>query len=159
MQSRSPCTANLTSIKSLNGFTLVELVMTIGIVAIMSTIAVSSYRTFIEKTEYELVFVDLKQIEGAIEQYYIVNGSLPPNIDAFNLKDPWGNEYKYLNMDLAKGNGKKRKDKNLVPINDDYDLYSMGPDGRSVSPLTAKHSQDDIIRANNGAFIGKAEDY
>lgn len=55
--------------------------------------------------------------------------------------------------------GKKRKDKSLHPLNTDYDLYSMGPDGRSVSPLTAKASRDDIIRANNGGFIGVAEDY
>ena len=55
--------------------------------------------------------------------------------------------------------GKKRKDKSLHPLNSDYDLYSMGPDGRSVSPLTAKASRDDIIRANNGGFIGVAEDY
>jgi general secretion pathway protein G len=62
-------------------------------------------------------------------------------------------------MSTVKGNGKKRKDRNLVPLNSDYDLYSQGPDGNSVSPLTAAASQDDIIRANNGGFVGKAEDY
>jgi len=46
-----------------------------------------------------------------------------------------------------------------VPINTDFDLYSMGPDGRSAPPLTAKHSRDDIVRANDGAFIGLASDY
>jgi hypothetical protein len=35
-------------------------------------------------------------------------------------------------------------------------LYSMGPDGRSSLPLAAKHSRDDIVRANDGAFIGAA---
>jgi general secretion pathway protein G len=52
-----------------------------------------------------------------------------------------------------------RKDKNLVPINSEYDLYSVGPDGRSVGPLTAKHSRDDIVMANDGRFIGVASDY
>ncbi len=42
----------------------------------------------------------------------------------------------------------------MVPINSDYDLYSKGPDGASQGPLTAKASRDDIIRANNGRFIG-----
>ena len=55
--------------------------------------------------------------------------------------------------------GQLRKDKNLVPINTDYDLYSKGPDGKSVTPLTANSSRDDIIRANNGAYVGEAEDY
>jgi general secretion pathway protein G len=35
----------------------------------------------------------------------------------------------------------------------------MGKDGASVSPLTAKASRDDIVRANNGGFIGLAEDF
>ena len=30
--------------------------------------------------------------------------------------------------------------------------------GRTSPPLTAKHSRDDIARANNGAFIGVASD-
>jgi general secretion pathway protein G len=52
-----------------------------------------------------------------------------------------------------------RKDRNLVPINSDYDLYSMGPDGESMPPLTAARSRDDIVRANNGGFVGTAEAY
>jgi general secretion pathway protein G len=52
-----------------------------------------------------------------------------------------------------------RKDKNLVPINSEYDLYSVGPDGDSVPPLTAQPSRDDIVMANDGKFIGLASDY
>jgi general secretion pathway protein G len=64
-----------------------------------------------------------------------------------------------LSFEGIHGHGQQRKDRNLVPINSDYDLYSMGPDGRSVSPLTAQASRDDIIRANDGGFVGKASDY
>jgi general secretion pathway protein G len=52
-----------------------------------------------------------------------------------------------------------RKDRFLVPINTFFDLYSMGKDGQSVSPLTAQASRDDVIWANDGAFIGRASDY
>ena len=52
-----------------------------------------------------------------------------------------------------------RKDKNLVPINSEYDLYSLGPDGDSMPPLTAKPSRDDIVMANDGKYIGPVEDY
>lgn len=55
--------------------------------------------------------------------------------------------------------GMARKDRFLVPINSTYDLYSMGADGRSALPLTAQHSHDDIIRANDGTYIGLAELY
>jgi len=64
-----------------------------------------------------------------------------------------------LNITTTNGKGKVRKDHNLVPLNSDYDLYSMGKDGKSVSPLTAKASRDDIVRANNGAFVGLASEY
>ena len=47
----------------------------------------------------------------------------------------------------------------MVPINTDFDLYSKGPDGKSATALTAKISQDDIIRANDGQYIGRASEY
>jgi general secretion pathway protein G len=50
-----------------------------------------------------------------------------------------------------------RKDKQLQPINTDYDLYSVGKDGDSVAPLTAKKSLDDIVRAGEGAYVGLAK--
>jgi general secretion pathway protein G len=52
-----------------------------------------------------------------------------------------------------------RKDKFLHPINTDYDLYSMGVDGKSAKPITAQPSQDDIIRINDGAYIGLVSKY
>lgn len=55
--------------------------------------------------------------------------------------------------------GQARKDRNLVPINSDFDLYSVGRDGQTAPALTAKVSQDDIVRANNGGFVGLASDY
>lgn len=73
--------------------------------------------------------------------------------------DEWGNPYQYTNIEKAKGIGALRKDKNLVPINTDYDLYSMGPDGQSASALTAAISQDDIVRGRDGAFFGIATEY
>jgi general secretion pathway protein G len=35
----------------------------------------------------------------------------------------------------------------------------MGPDGKSLAPLVAPVSKDDIIRANDGLFIGRASLY
>lgn len=55
--------------------------------------------------------------------------------------------------------GRPRKDRFLHPINSDYDLYSMGKDGESVEPLTARKSHDDVIRANDGSFVGLAVEF
>ena len=40
-----------------------------------------------------------------------------------------------------------------------FTLYSMGQDGQSKTNLNAKESLDDIVRANNGSFIGLASDF
>jgi general secretion pathway protein G len=75
------------------------------------------------------------------------------------LMDPWGNPYQYLNLTGGAPPGQARKDKFLVPINSTFDLYSMGPDGESQPPLTAEASRDDIIRANDGGYLGRASEY
>jgi general secretion pathway protein G len=75
------------------------------------------------------------------------------------MRDPWGNPYQYVNHDDKASRGKWRRDKNIVPINTDFDVFSMGKDGDSRPPLTAKASRDDIVRANNGRFTGLASEY
>ena len=55
--------------------------------------------------------------------------------------------------------GQARKDHSLVPINSDFDLFSIGRDGQSAGALTAAASQDDIVRASDGAFVGLGRDY
>ena len=52
-----------------------------------------------------------------------------------------------------------RKDRFLVPINSDFDLYSMGADGETKATLQNKVSRDDIIRASDGGFYGIAENF
>jgi len=64
-----------------------------------------------------------------------------------------------LSLTVEGVNGKRRKDHSLVPVNSDYDLYSMGPDGKSKPPFTARDSRDDIVRAANGGFIGPVSEF
>jgi general secretion pathway protein G len=75
------------------------------------------------------------------------------------MLDPWGNPYQYLRIDESTSKGEKRKDKFLNPVNSDYDLYSMGKDGATALPFTSARGRDDIVRANNGQFLGLAEEY
>jgi general secretion pathway protein G len=105
---------------------------------------------------------EISEMSASIDDFFKTNGRYPDDLEEVFGEvplDKWGNPYQYLNMAKAKGNGKKRKDKNLVPINSDYDLYSMGPDGKTASPLTSNNSKDDIVRGRNGAFIGVATEY
>jgi general secretion pathway protein G len=57
------------------------------------------------------------------------------------------------------GVGGARKDRFLVPINSDFDIYSMGKDKDTVAPLNPPKSHDDIIRASDGGFYGLAKNF
>lgn len=62
-----------------------------------------------------------------------------------------------MNLEVDPNNA--RKDHALHPLNTDFDLYSCGKDGETAKPLTAQKSRDDIIRANDGQYIGLASNY
>ena len=76
-----------------------------------------------------------------------------------DLRDPWGNPYQYLVVLGRKDVGPVRKDHNLKPVNIGYDIYSMGPDGRTASPFTSTLGKDDIVMANDGDYFGLACQY
>ncbi|MFT6367893.1 MAG: general secretion pathway protein G [Halioglobus sp.] len=148
--------------RSQKAFSIIEMMIVVAIVGVLSGVAVPAYQEYISRSESYETQLDMTSISIELDDFLLENNRLPNSLVEIGRGlsvDSWGNPYQYLNIASAKGNGKLRKDKNLVPINTDYDLYSMGPDGQSVSPLTAKSSKDDIIRANDGAYYGIAADY
>lgn len=143
------------------GFTLIELMVVIAIAGTLAAIAIPHYLSYRERAKVIVAFTEIRDIERDITAFAANNGRLPVNLveaGRGNSIDPWGNAYVYYPVDSVP-KGKLRKDKSLVPVNTDYDLYSKGADGNSQAPFTAKVSQDDIVRANNGAFIGLAQNY
>jgi general secretion pathway protein G len=146
-----------------SAFTLIELVVTVALLALLATIAYPSYQNVIDGTKSKHAVAEIYELQLRIDRYLLDNDMTLPDtladIGKAGASDPWGTPYEYLNLATVKGNGKKRKDHNLVPINSDYDLYSKGPDAKSVSPLQAAPSRDDIVRGRNGTFIGVATEY
>jgi len=143
-------------------FTLVELMLVVAIVVVLAAIAIPSYSSYIDRGRVATAQGDIVATEVAIAQYLSDNNALPnalSDLRNVNLVDPWGNPYQYLDLSQKGAKGHARKDKSLVPINSDYDLYSMGKDGQTVPPLTAKVSQDDIVRGRNGDFVGLGSDF
>ena len=159
-----PCSDNLVQKVSRRGFTLIEIMIVVAIIGTVSAIAVPNYLKYREKGKLALALSDIRIIEKTISIYAIDTGGLPDSFNDLSISnniDPWGNPYQYLRIDGGdvKGKGKMRKDHFMVPVNTDYDLYSMGKDGKSQSPFTAKASQDDVVRANNGGFVGLVSEY
>jgi general secretion pathway protein G len=142
------------------GFTVVELMLTVAIVATLAGIAVPVYLSYLDQARIAVAIADIHTLQVKIQMYEDGFGKLPVNLsDVQGVgPDPWGNDYQFLNFAAAGPGwkGQARKDKFLVPLNSTYDLYSKGKDGQSKLPLTTKVSKDDIIRASDGAFVGLA---
>jgi general secretion pathway protein G len=148
-------------LRTSKAFTLLEVLIAIAILAVLAAITIPIYTQYKVKLNNAIAVTDIVNIQVAIQSYEQANDVYPGSLTDVNMNlllDPWGLPYEYLNLDGVPI-GMMRKDQALVPINSDYDLYSMGPDGASTKPLTAANSRDDIVRGNNGGFIGIASDY
>lgn len=144
------------------GFTLIEIMLVVVLIGVLAAIALPVYRGYIDRARGSDAVADITTIGARIELFWMDARAYPDTLADVGLGtmlDPWGRPYQYLNLQNQRGNGQARKNRSLVPINTDFDLYSMGPDGRSVGPLTAAQSRDDIVRANDGRYIGPAADY
>ena len=143
------------------GFTLVELLVAVTVIAALAGIAIPVYSTYVEQSKVVKAAGDIAIVQNRIEKHLLNTGALPGSLAELEEPtppDPWGRPYEYANYDLVPL-GQRRKDQFLVPLNSDYDLYSKGKDGNSSPAITASGSRDDIIRANDGNYIGLASNY
>jgi len=140
--------------------TLIEVIIVIAILAILAAISSTVYINYINKARIYNAIEAITALSTELSSYGMDTGVYPQSLAEIGyagLLDPWGNPYEYLNIrNAGSGFSGMRKDKFLVPINTDFDLYSKGMDGESATALNAAKSKDDIIRANDGQYIGLA---
>lgn len=141
-----------------HGYTLLELLFAVAIVAVLALAATSAYTKVMDRAKNRAAIGDIAELEVAIERYRSTHFSLPDTLPAPGL-DPWGIPYIYTKLEGVNGKGSARKDHKLNPLNSDFDLFSAGKNGTYKSQISNKDSLDDIIRARNGAYIGLAADY
>lgn len=148
------------------GFSLLELMMAVGLIGILSAIAVPSYQRYMERAKVSEAVQEMGEIQLRIERFRTRNMRLPANLaeaaaglPATALTDPWGRAYVYYDYAAGTTPDPTRRDKNLKPLNTDYDLYSVGQDGATEKQLNNAASQDDVVRALDGSFIGYAKDF
>jgi general secretion pathway protein G len=148
------------------GFSLLELMMAVGLIGILSAIAVPSYQRYMERAKVSEAVQEMGEIQLRVERFRTRNMRLPANLaeattglPATALTDPWGRAYVYYDYGAGTTPDPTRRDKNLKPLNTDYDLYSVGKDGATDKQLNNAASQDDVVRALDGSFLGYAKDF
>ena len=141
------------------GFTMVEILIVMVLFGVMLAFAMPLYDRFIEKSRVTESVVQIGTIATRIKEYQSSTGALPVDLTVLQnvpTLDPWGRAYMYV---IITSPGVARRDKKTVPINSEYDLFSVGRDGLTHNSLGNSTSRDDIIRARDGRFIGLAEEF
>jgi general secretion pathway protein G len=145
------------------GFNVLELMATLALLGLLSTMAIPAFNGYTEQARINRAIGEISRVSLEIYRWRanLGDGAFPASLEAAGIgigSDPWGNPYTYTRVQ-GTAVADLRKDKNLNPVNTDFDLYSIGPDGVTARPFNAGPARDDIVRANNGAFIGVAEEY
>ena len=146
---------------SQKGYTLIELIAVAGLIMILTTLAVALY-PYVERARIARAVGDIGEIHMRVQTFDLNNRRYPTSLTEIDLDgqlDPWGNPYQFLPFDNVEGNGPKRKDHAQVPVNTNYDIYSMGPDGVTATPFTSIPGRDDVAMAGDGTFFGQVGDY
>ena len=143
------------------GFTVIEILAVTAIIGALATLAIPKVHDVLEKAKVARAIGDIRAIQSDLDG----QDSLPATLAGVGRSattDPWGHPYRYLRFPPRQGGGAPRgarRDRFLVPINTTYDLYSMGKDGNTSVALTAHGSRDDVVRANDGGYIGLAAQF
>ena len=121
--------------RQIEGFTLIEMLVVLGIIALLATLVAPQVIRYLSKAKADTAAAQLKNLEGAIELYFLDTGHYPPAKDGLEtllsapadspswngpylknrgaLVDPWGRPFVYV----------------IPGEHAAYDLYSYGLDG------------------------------
>jgi general secretion pathway protein G len=137
-----------------------ELAAVTAVVLVTASFAVPAFHGYVERGRVARAVSDIGNLSLQLYRYQQRNDALPASLVEAGLSgvDPWGRPYVYLRA-VDAGRARLRKDAEFAPLNTDFDLYSLGPDGVSALALPAPPSRDDVVRAEDGAFIGLAANY
>jgi general secretion pathway protein G len=144
------------------GFTIVELIIVTAVMLIIAAMAVPSMQSAILAAKISRTVGDVRTIGQAALGFTAENGTAPNSLTDIGYDqqiDPWGNPYHYLGFTATTSTAQMRTDMFGVPINTFFDLYSAGPDQDTATSFSATQSQDDVVWANDGTYIGLVSNY
>ncbi len=137
-----------------------DLIAILASALLLASFAIPAFNGYVERSRVARAVSDIGTISLQLYRWQRDANRLPANLSEAGLggDDPWGRPYVYVRAAGARET-QRRKDDNLDPLNSDFDLYSLGPDGESALALPAAPSHDDVVRAKDGAYIGLAVNY
>jgi general secretion pathway protein G len=127
---------------------------------LLGSFAIPAFNGYVERSRVARAVSDIGTLSLQLYRWQRDKNTLPANLAEAGLggDDPWGRPYVYLRAaDVSRTH--LRKDDERAPLNSDFDLYSLGPDGESALALPAAQSQDDVVRGRNGTYIGLGVNY
>jgi general secretion pathway protein G len=129
-------------------------------VLVLGSFAIPAFNGYVERGRVARAVSDIGTLSLQLYRWQRDSNGLPANLAEAGLggNDPWGHPYVYVRA-AGTRESQLRKNEERVPLNSDFDLYSMGPDGVSALALPAAPSLDDVVRADDGAYIGLAVNY
>lgn len=158
------------------GFTLIEMMLAVAILAIIAAIAISYYENQIGEARIGTAIKDIRQAEVILNDlagdsnlaaldsdttsllglYLDGNGLVlgnPSSTPAGTTPwlDPWDRIYLYQRPAVRNDGGGNLSNATNVMFPQSYDLYSRGIDAAS--------NADDVVRGCNGTFIGLDADH
>ena len=142
------------------GFTLIELLMIVAIIGILAVIVIPVFKDYTNSAKNARTKTEIRELERDISSYALDNIVLPASMNDIGkagMLDPWARAYVY--QPVATAGALQRKDQFLNPLNSDFDLYSVGPDGLSQPRLNNAASLDDIVRVSDGSLVVVGVDF
>jgi prepilin-type N-terminal cleavage/methylation domain-containing protein len=148
----------LVSMKSKAGFTLVELVIVMAVIALILSIAIPNFRAMQREGEYTKVEGDLDTLKIAITSFWRHNSqAYPANVHAAltgatpsvitkNLSDPWKTDATNVTYGFAKGTD--------ATFGDWFYTYTKGPNGDTSPSFNATNQR--VEYAGSGRVISNA---
>lgn len=137
-----------------------DFVIVLAAALVVGSFAVPAFNGYVERSRVARAVSDIGTISLQLYRWQQDTNSLPASLAEAGIGgvDPWGRPYVYVRA-AGTSRSRLRKDGNLVPLNTDFDLYSLGPDGITALALPAAPSRDDVVRARNGSYIGPAANF
>jgi general secretion pathway protein G len=135
-------------------------VVVVATAVLIGSFAIPAFHGYVERSRVARAVSDIGTISLQLYRWQQDTSMLPASLADAGLAgdDPWGRPYIYVRAADA-SQSHRRKDGELAPLNSDFDLYSLGADGESALALPAAPSRDDVVRADDGAYIGLAVNY